>query len=171
MTMQYDVKTSKIQGSGSMVTGRCRLKQGTIIGTGTAGQIDFFDTVVTPTAATYGRSGTTVTVTSVAHGLTTGERVGIAYYAAAGVSPVSGNYTITKLTADTFAITDLNSGTISGGTTCHYVDANHGNWLMGLNTSTGVQPFQLIIPGEGILCTKGIYSVSTNILSTQVTYG
>jgi len=171
MTMQYDVKTSKIQGSGCMVSGRTRLKQGTIIGTGTAGQIDFFDSVVAPTAATYGRSGTTVTVTSTGHGLNTGDKIGIAYYPASNVAPVSGNYSITVTDANTFTILDLNSGTISTGTTCYYTNTNTGNWLMGLNTSTGVQPFQLIIPGEGILCQKGIYSQSTNILSTQVTYG
>ena len=63
MTMQYDVKTSKVQGSGFLVVGRVRLKQGTVLGNGTAGYIDFFDTNATPIAATYGRSGTTVTVT------------------------------------------------------------------------------------------------------------
>jgi len=168
--MQYDVKTAKIQGSGLMVSGRCRMKQGTIIGNGTAGSIDFFDSVTAPVAATYGRSGTTITVTATAHGLNTGDRIGIAYAAASGVAPVSGNYTITKVDADTFTITDLNSGTIATSTVCHYTNTN-GNWIMGLNTLTGVQPFQLLIPGEGILCRAGIYSLSTNITSTQVTYG
>jgi len=37
MTMQYDVKTAKIQGSGFMYIGRVRLKQGTVLGSGTAG--------------------------------------------------------------------------------------------------------------------------------------
>ena len=170
MTMQYDVKTAKIQGSGLMYVGRCRMKQGTIIGSGTAGQIDFFDSVTAPVAATYGRSGFLVTVTSTAHGLNTGDRIGIAYIAASGVAPVSGNFTITKVDANTFTITDLNSGTIATGTVCNYTNTA-GNWIMGLNTSTGVQPFQLLIPGEGILCQSGIYSLSTNIVSTQITYG
>jgi hypothetical protein len=170
MTMQYDVKTSKIQGSGQMVAGRVRMKQGTIIGNGTAGYIDFFDTTSPPVAATYGRSGTTVTVAKTAHGLATGNKVGIAYIAASGVAPVSGNYSITVLDADTFTITDLNSGTIAGGTVCNYV-ANGGKWAMGINTGTNLQPFQLLVPGEGVLCEQGIYSLSTNIASTQVTYG
>lgn len=170
MTMQYDVKTSKIQGSGLMVSGRCRMKQGTIIGNGTAGYIDFFDANTTPIAATYGRSGTTVTVTKTAHGLSTGNRVGIAYVAASGVAPVSGNYAITRVDADTFTITDLNSGTIAGGTVCNYV-TNGSKWAMGINTGTNLQPFQLLVPGEGVLCEQGIYSLSTNIASTQVTYG
>jgi hypothetical protein len=168
--MQYDVKTSKIQGSGLMVSGRCRMKQGTIIGNGTAGYIDFFDANTTPIAATYGRSGTTVTVTKTAHGLSTGNRVGIAYVAASGVAPVSGNYAITRVDADTFTITDLNSGTIAGGTVCNYV-TNGSKWAMGINTGTNLQPFQLLVPGEGVLCEQGIYSLSTNIASTQVTYG
>ena len=170
MTMQYDVKTSKIQGSGLMVSGRCRMKQGTIIGNGTAGYIDFFDANTAPIAATYGRSGTTVTVTKTAHGLSTGNKVGIAYVAASGVAPVSGNYAITRVDADTFTITDLNSGTIAGGTVCNYVN-NGGKWAMGINTGTNLQPFQLLVPGEGVLCEQGIYSLSTNITSTQVTYG
>jgi hypothetical protein len=168
--MQYDVKTAKIQGPGQMYVGRVRLKQGTVIGNGTAGYIDFFDTASAPIAATYGRSGTTVTVTSTAHGLNTGDRVGIAYIAASSVAPVSGNYIITKVDANTFTITDLNSGTIATSTVCNYVSAG-GSWLMGINTGTNLQPFQLLIPGEGILCLFGIYSLSTNITSTQVTYG
>jgi hypothetical protein len=170
MTMQYDVKTAKIQGSGLLFVGRVRLKQGTIIGSGTAGYIDFFDTDAAPIDATYARSGTTVTVTKTAHGLATGDKVGIAYIAAGGVAPVSGNYPVTVLTADTFTVTDLNSGTIAGGTVCRYVN-NGGSWAMGINTGTNVQPFQLLIPGEGILCRLGIYANSSNITSTQVTYG
>jgi len=169
--MQYDVKTSKIQGPGLMFSGRVRLKQGTVIGNGTAGYIDFFDSVTAPVAATYGRSGTTVTVTSTAHGLSTGNRVGIAYIAAGGVAPVSGNYIITKTGADTFTITDLNSGTIATSTVCHYVATNNARWLMGINTGTNLQPFQLLIPGEGILCEQGVYANSANITSTQITYG
>ena len=53
MTTQYDVKTAKIQGVGTLISGRCRLKQATIIGSGTAGYMDFFDSTTAPTAATY----------------------------------------------------------------------------------------------------------------------
>jgi hypothetical protein len=170
MTMQYDVKTSKVQGSGFLVVGRVRLKQGTVLGNGTAGYIDFFDTNTAPTAATYGRSGTTVTVTSTGHGLVTGNKVGIAYVAASNVAPVSGNYTVTVVDANTFTITDLNSGTIATGTVCNYV-TNGGKWAMGINTGTNLQPFQLLVPSEGILCEQGVYANSSNINSTQITYG
>lgn len=170
MTMQYDVKSSKIQGPGFLYVGRVRLKQATVLGNGTAGYIDFFDTASAPVAATYARSGTTVTVTKTAHGLSTGDFVGIAYVAAGGVAPTSGNYSITKVDADTFTITDLNSGTIAGGTVCHYVN-NGGKWVIGINTGTNLQPFQILIPSEGIVCATGIYSNSSNITSTQIIYG
>ena len=170
MTMQYDVKSAKIQGSGFVYVGRVRLKQAAILGSGAAGYIDFFDTATAPVAATYGRSTTTVTVTKTAHGLSTGQQVGIAYVGASNIAPVSGNYTITVVDPDTFTITDLNSGTIAGGTNCHYV-ANGGRWLLGINTGTNLQPFQILIPSEGILCNNGIYSNSNNINSTQIVYG
>ena len=38
-------------------------------------------------------------------------------------------------------------------------------------TSSGVQPFQLLIPGEGILCANGIYVAVSNITSVSVCYG
>jgi hypothetical protein len=169
MTVQYDVRTSKVQGPGFLFVGRVRLKQATVLGSGTAGYIDFFDTTTAPTAATYGRSGTTVTVTSTGHGLSTGAKVGIAYVAASNVAPVSGNYPITVVDANTFTITDLNSGSINTGTVCNYV-AN-GDWLLGINTGTNVQPYQVLLPGEGILCLNGVYANSVNINSAQITYG
>ena len=168
MTMQYDVKTSHLSGSGLMVLGRVRLKNLIYLGTGTAGSIDVFDTTTAPVSATYARSGYTVTVTKTAHGLSTGQTVGITYSAASNVSAVSGNYPITVLTADTFTITDLNTGTIAGGTACLY---STGKWLDGFNTSTGVQPFQVILPGEGVLAENGIYAIITNILFQTVHYG
>ena len=168
MTMQYDVKTSHLSGSGLMVLGRVRLKNLIYLGTGTAGGIDLFDTLTAPVSATYARSGYTVTVTSTAHGLVTGQNIGITFSAASSVSATAGNYIVTKLTADTFTITDLNTGTIAGGTACIF---STGKWLGGYNTSTGVQPFQVIVPGEGVLAQTGIYTVVTNIVFQTVTYG
>ena len=168
MTMQYDVKTSHLSGTGLMVSGRVRLKNLIYLGTGTAGGIDLFDTLTAPVAATYARSGYTVTVTSTAHGLVTGQNIGITFSAASSVSAAAGNYIVTKLTADTFTITDLNTGTIAGGTACIF---STGKWLGGYNTSTGVQPFQVIVPGEGVLAQTGIYAVVTNIVFQTVTYG
>jgi hypothetical protein len=167
--MQYDVKASHLSGSGLMVSGRIRLKNLIYLGTGTAGGIDLFDTTTAPiTTGTYARSGYTVTVTQTAHGLTNGQTIGISFAAASNVSATSGTYVVTVLTSSTFTITDLNTGTIAGGTTCVY---STGRWLGGFNTSTGVQPFQVILPGEGVLAENGIYAVITNILFQTVHYG
>ena len=168
MTMQYDVKGSHFSGSGLAVSGRVRLKNLIYLGTGTAGSIDVFDTTTAPVAATYARSGYTVTVTKTAHGLTTGQSIGITYAAASGVAAVAGNYTITVLTADTFTITDLNTGTIAGGTACVY---STGRFITSYNTGTAVQPFQVIFSGEGILAQNGIYVVVTNISFQTIQYG
>ena len=37
--------------------------------------------------------------------------------------------------------------------------------------STAVQPFQVLIPGEGILCNNGIYVVGTTLSAISITYG
>jgi hypothetical protein len=167
--MQYDVKGTHFSGSGLAVSGRTRLKNLVYLGTGTAGSIDLFDTTTAPvTTATYGRSGTTVTVTSTGHGLTTGQNIGITYAAASGVAAVAGNYVITVTGANTFTITDLNSGTIASSTACVY---STGKFLTSYNTGTAVQPFQAIFSGEGILVQSGIYVVVTNINYQTIQYG
>ena len=168
MTMQHDVKASHLSGTGLMVSGRTRLKNLIYLGTGTAGGIDLFDTTTAPVSATYARSGYTVTVTSTAHGLVSGQSIGITFSAASSVSATAGNYVVTKLTNDTFTITDLNTGTIAGGTACIF---STGKWLGGYNTSTGVQPFQVIVPGEGILANNGIVLGLANQTSMTVFYG
>ena len=168
MTMQYDVKGSHFSGSGLAVSGRSRLKNLIYLGTGTAGSIDVFDTTTAPVSATYARSGYTVTVTKTAHGLATGQTLGITYAAASNVSATAGNYVVTVLTADTFSVTDLNTGTIASSTNCIY---STGKWLTSYNTGTAVQPFQAIFSGEGILAQTGIYVVVTNISFQTIQYG
>ena len=168
MTMQYDIKGSHFSGSGLAVSGRVRLKNLVYLGTGTAGSIDLFDTTTAPVSATYARSGYTVTVTKTAHGLATGQAIGITYSAASSVAAVAGNYSITVLTADTFTITDLNTGTIAASTACVY---STGKFLTSYNTGTAVQPFQAIFSGEGILAETGIYVVVTNISFQTIQYG
>ena len=169
MTMQYDVKSSHSSGSGYLVKGRTRLKNLVYLGTGTAGGIDIFDAPSAPVSATYGRSGTTVTVTLTGHGLSTGNYVGISYSAVGGVSPVAGNYPVTVVDANTFTITDLNSGTIATSTACRV--AITGRWMCGYNTGTAVQPFQVLYAGEGILALNGIYAAVTNISFQTILYG
>ena len=180
MTMQYDVKGSHNSGSGFMVSGRSRLKNLVYQGNGTAGGLDVFDTAIAPvTTGTYTRSGYTVTVTSTAHGLSTGQTVGITFSALSSASATAGNYVITKLTADTFTITDINTGTIGTATACVYVSNAISNtnsvypnkWLTSYNTGTAVQPFQVLFQGEGMLINNGLYVNVSNITYQTIQYG
>ena len=75
---QTNVKQAHLNGSGFMVLGRNRVRGISFTGSATAGFVALFDTTTAPvTTATYGRSGATVTVTQSAHGLATGDVIGI----------------------------------------------------------------------------------------------
>ena len=80
MTMQTDVKQSRLTQTGWIVSQPCRVK-GVSLRNSTAavGRAFLFDTNTTPVTASYGQSTTTVTVTSTAHGLSTGDTVSIGY--------------------------------------------------------------------------------------------
>ena len=166
--MQTDVKAGHLNNTGFMLLGRTRLKALSIVGTATAGTLDVFDTTTAPvTTATYTRSGTTVTVTSTAHGLVTGDVRGFAFASASGSSATNGNYTITRTGANTFTITDINSGTIAS-TALAYSTL----WLNSYDVGAGdlFGNFALI-PGEGILVQNGIYMIMTNVTSANIYYG
>jgi hypothetical protein len=166
--MQTDVKSGHLNNSGFAVLGRNRLRAISMVGTATAGTLDIFDTITAPVSATYARSGTTITVTKVAHGLITGDVVGIAFATASGSSGTNGNYSITRTGADTFTVTDINSGTIAGGTAAAYSSL----WVASYDTGAAdlFGNFALI-PGEGILIRNGIYLSMSNLLSANIYYG
>jgi hypothetical protein len=131
-----------------------------------------FDTASVPvtSSVTYARSGTTVTVTKTAHGLSTGNVVGIHFDSNTSQSATDGNYVITVASSSTFTLTDINTGTITS-TAASYVSGG-GRWLMtyeidGTDTFSNA-PF---IPGEGVLAVNGIYALMTNIDSVQIYYG
>ena len=171
--MQTDVLAGHLDVSGFIVpTGRNRVKQITFQGSGGgAGVVELFDTTVAPTTATYGRSSALVTVTKSAHGLATGDRVGIGFSAAAGASATDGNYVITVVDSSTFTFTDPNSGTVTPGTACRYVNSG-ARWLVSFGTSTSVTtPVAVLIPGEGMLAALGIYANLSNASYVTVFYG
>ena len=173
MGMQTDVSAGHLDVSGFIIpSGRYRVKNVTFQGSGGgAGSVEIFDTTVAPITATYAKSTTTITVTKSSHGLATGDRVGIAYSAAAGVSGTDGNYVITVVDANTFTVTDPNSGTVSGGTACRYVNSG-ARWLVSFGTSTSVTtPVSVLVPGEGIVAALGIYVSMTNASYVTVFYG
>tara|TARA_R110000822_G_scaffold36269_1_gene102187 strand:- start:1113 stop:1619 length:507 start_codon:yes stop_codon:yes gene_type:complete len=167
--MQTDVKQAHLNASGFMVMGRNRVRAISFTGTATAGNVALFDTTVAPvTTATYGRTGATVTVSLTAHGLVTGDVRGFDFAAGTGGTATNGNYTITRLTADTFTITDINSGSITAGASL----VLGTKWLMSFDTAAGDTfnnaPF---IPAEGVLVANGVYASISNLLAVNIFYG
>lgn len=171
MAMQYDVKQGHLNQSGFFVLGRNRVKGVSFYGGG--GSLVLFDTTAIPITAsvTYGRSGTTVTVSKTAHGLNTGDTVGIHFVAGSGGAATDGNYSITKTGADTFTLTDINTGTITGTPAAIYVSGTN-RWLLTYETHAS-DDFQNapIIPGEGVLAANGIYAYMSSIDAAQIYYG
>ena len=166
--MQTDVKAGHLNNNGFVMLGRTRLKAVSTVGSATAGTLDIFDTATAPVSATYARSGTTITVTKVAHGLVTGNVIGITFATASGTSGTNSNYSITRTGADTFTVTDINSGTIAGGTAAVYAT----RWLASYDIgATDVFGNFALIPGEGVLAQFGIYLYMSNITSANVYYG
>jgi hypothetical protein len=171
--MQTDVLAGHLDVSGFIApAGRYRVKQITFQASGGgAGVVEIFDTAVTPITASYGRSSALVTVTKSAHGLATGDRIGIGFSAAGGASGTDGNYVITVVDSSTFTFTDPNSGTVTPGTACRYVNGG-ARWLVSFGTLVSqTTPIPVLIPGEGILAAKGIYASLTNTSYVTVFYG
>jgi hypothetical protein len=171
MTMQYDVKQGHLNQSGFFVLGRNRVKGVSFYGGG--GTLSLFDTTIAPvtSSVTYGRSGTTVTVTKVAHGLSTGNVVGIHFNTGTGGAATDGNYTITRTGADTFTLVDINTGNITATPAAVYVSGTN-RWLLTYETQA-TDEFQNspVIPGEGVLAVNGIYAYMSGIDAAQIYYG
>ena len=171
MTMQYDVKQGHLNQSGFFVLGRNRVKGVSFYGG--SGTLVLFDTTTAPvtSSVSYGRSSTTVTITKTAHGLSTGAVVGIHFDGGSGGSATDGNYSITRVDADTFTITDINTGTITGSPAAVYVSGAN-RWLMTYETHSSDE-FQNapLIPGEGVLAVNGIYAYMNAIDGSQIYYG
>ena len=166
---QTPVKQAHINASGFMVLGRNRVKAISFTGSATAGYVSLFDTAVAPvTTATYGRSGTTVTVTQSAHGLVTGQVIGIDFAAGTGGTATNGNYAVTVTNSSTFTVTDINSGSITAGASMVYAN----RWLMtydvAANDSYNNAPF---IPDDGVIATDGIYAQMSNVVAYNIFYG
>jgi hypothetical protein len=169
MTMQTDVLAGTLVESGFIYKQRTRVKGVSVKGDGTtAGVLQIFDTVTAPVTATYGRTGFVVTVTKNAHGLKTGDTVGLSFSAGTGGAATDGNYTITKLTDNTFTVTDLNSGSITAGANCVYAS----RWIMTFRITAGDSYVNYwLIPGQGILALNGIYLRITTLNAASVFYG
>jgi hypothetical protein len=170
MAMQYDVKQGHLNESGFFVLGRNRVKAISYFGGG--GTLVLFDTTVAPvtSSVTYARTGTLVTVSKTSHGLATGDVVGIHFDSTGGVSATDGNYSITRVDANSFTLTDINSGSIASTAALYVSGVNR--WLLTYETHAS-DDFQNspIIPGEGVLATNGIYAYMSSMDSAQIYYG
>ena len=170
MAMQYDVKQGHLNQSGFFVLGRNRVKGVSYFGG--SGTLSLFDTTVAPvtSSVTYGRVATLVTVSKNAHGLATGDVVGIHFDSNTGVSATDGNYSITRVDANSFTLTDINSRTITSTAAIYVSGVNR--WLMTYEThSTDEFQNAPLIPGEGVLVANGIYAYMSAIDSAQIYYG
>jgi hypothetical protein len=169
MTMQTDVLAGTLIESGFIYKQRTRVKGVSVKGDGTnAGVLDIFDTLTAPVTATYARTGNVVTVTKSAHGLQTGDTIGLAFAAASGTAATDGNYIVTKLTDNTFTVTDINSGTVAALTACAYAS----RWIMTFRIAVGdAYTNYWLIPGQGILAQNGVYLRVTNLTAASIFYG
>ena len=171
MAMQYDVKQAHLNSSGYFVTYPVRVKGVSFAGNASsAGALVLFDTAATPVSSsvTYAQTGTLVTVTKTAHGLLTGDVIGIHFLSNAGVSATDGTYAITKTGADTFTLTDINSRSIASTAAVYTV----GKWLLTYEANAGDYFNNApIIAGEGIRASNGVYAVMTNMTAAQIIYG
>jgi len=171
MAMQYDVKQAHLNSSGYLVKYPVRVKGLSYTGTATAGYVVLFDTATTTpvsSSVTYAQSGTTVTVSKTSHGLTTGTIIGIHFLSNSGVSATDGTYSITRVDANSFTLTDINSRTITSTSAVYAV----GKWLMTYEpTATDIFANVPFIPGEGVRAESGVYAEMSNVDSTQIFYG
>ena len=171
MTMQTDVLSGHVHQSGYIVQQYpSRVKAVSVRGTASAGSFDLFSTLTAPVAATYAQSGSTVTVTSTAHGLVTGDVIGISYSSGTGGAATNGNYEITRTGANTFTVVSPNPNTVTAGAVCDYVV--DGSWLLSLDLVAGdtYQNYQLF-PGEGIKANLKVYALMSNLAAATVFYG
>ena len=177
MSMQYDVSSAHLNQSGFAYMGRTRVKGLLISSTATGGAVSIYDSTVAPvTTATYARTGYVVTVTQSAHGLSTGDRVGISFAVGTGGSATNGNYVITVTSSSTFTLTDINTGSISATPAANYVSSvSNGTtqWHASFDTGAAAACTNVVIPGEGLLIENALYvtMTATQIPAVTVFYG
>ena len=172
------VRSGHLHSSGFIRKARTAVKALDVVGTASAGILELWDSPTAPvTTGTYGRSGTTVTVTDTAHGLSTGDIIGISFEPDGGVIATPGNYEITVVDADTFTLVDINTGTIANDPDCRYVSGVDGQglesrWMATWHTAAADTFFNGFgIPGNGLIARKTLYVYSSNLASINVYYG
>ena len=170
--MSSDVKSAQIHQSGFMLPNeRIRIKGISVRGTASAGQLDLFATDTAPVSATYGQSGNTITFSSTAHGLKTGDRIGTAFSVdGSGRASTCSNRIITVVDANTFTAECINSFTVTAGTACRYVTGEN-EWLFTATiAATDIFQNYFEVPSAGILAKNQPFASLINISSVNIFY-
>ena len=160
MGMQYDVKSEHMTTAGVAYPARTRLK-GAVVSPNTSATKNAIFANNVAQNGTYNIPGSTVcTITITNHGLANGARVWADFTSGTAVENV---YVVANASANTFTVTTA-SLTTSGNVSV-YSDV-----LMEVDCFNPTA-FNVIVPGEGILATAGIYvGVPANVSAT-VFYG
>ena len=145
-----------VQGAtGRSGSGQTRLKLSGVSGTFSGSEV-IYQLEDSFKSGTYARSGTTVTITRNAHGLSNGD---VVYADFISGSATDNYYTIANVAVNTFELTDSSSGTTSGNVTYKKADA-YGT----ITTNDGTY---LLINGKGV----GEFTTGVPIAKVGVTGG
>lgn len=158
MAMQYDVRSKHASTSGLLVSGRSRVKGAVMFPlTGATGYAAFVDDV--SIVGTYARATTTATITAVNHGLAVGDWTYLDWGLTDNPYQVQ-----TVVDANTFTVTVANSGATSGSVVVW------NDVLLQVDASDPV-PYNVVVPGEGVLAHSGIRVFLPANMHTTVFYG
>lgn len=158
MGMQYDVKSKHASTSGLVVSGRVRLKGAVMFPfTGATGYVAFVDDV--SITGTYARATTTATITAANHGLSVGDWTYLDWDLTDNPYQVQ-----TVANANTFTVTVANSGATSGAVVVW-------NDVLLQADASDPQPYNIVVPGEGILAHSGIRVFVPASFHATVFYG
>ena len=166
MAMQYDVKSVHMSSSGVAVNYRTRLKGAIVSANASAATRNtvFANNVVQ--TGTYGRTTNVVTVTIANHGLSNGDRVWLDFSAGTGGTATDNIYVVTVTDQNIFTVTDSATGSITGTPAVSmYAD------ILLEADSYNPTAFNVVIPGEGILATNGVFVGLVTNVTTTVFYG
>ena len=158
MAMQYDVKSKHASASGLIIGYRTRLKGALMFPlTGTTGYATFVNNV--SISGTYARATTTATITAVNHGLAAGDWVYLDW------DLTDNPYQVQTVTdSNVFTVTVANSGATSGNVTIW-------NEVLLQADSSDPVPYNIVVPGEGILVETGLRVFLPANFHTTVFYG
>lgn len=159
--MQSDVSSEHMSASGVAVNYRTRLKGAVISANTSAATRNVVFANSATLTGTYNIPGsTTCTVTIVNHGLANGDRVWLDFTSGTGPDNV---YAVTVTGTDTFTVTTT-SLTTSGNVTMY------SKLLMEVDAYNPTA-FSVVVPGQGILATSGIYVGLPASVTATVFYG